>query len=684
MPVVLWLSLLPAAPAAAPLSWQVQDTNSQPTGQVVRVSLVVGDFKGELAATCRLHEDGVVRHELRPILLGAGEVDLLEVQNTRDLAVTCTFTGRDLRDAAGVAYAGGRFPEIAIRFSPAARSLAADRAGITLAPVPDPSDSMLLSAGAVPDLVVDSLELLASIAYDRAKSRAYAIVGDRVETWVCDEARFPSAAGTAPTLRLGGVYTLDALPAGEPLLPGTCGTLRSLDSVVAWANNADTVARSVAGDLYALVTAALTDWGRWELPGGDGLSSAWVDRHLDFLVRTAASTLRDEVLDGGEPSVEDARVALAALVVHPWQEGAVSVTDQQVGPLLDAVFAIAGPCLADPAACDEVALARGLAAPWRVYAGEVADLSGESWWPAVSQRLPAVVGAMREIVAATEQDGVAAQRAFISLGFELAELVLDVVANAPAEVRGLVHGAREVYAALVQGDHVRATTAALATVTSLFEADPTPDGLKTLRGTLLRAAPVVAVLAANARSLEEAAANPEEAEALREARKEALEAVIDASTNRDGREGETIVSLGANVGVVPLSLSVEDGELGYTAGHFPVTLPMGVAVQHLGRAPAHRPAGARPASFVAGYHLQLSPVDLALFLPEASSGAGDVTEDLQWSDFLMFGGQAGVAFYRPQDVFTLAADVRYTPFEDDADLRVALVLSYYVPFFDLN
>lgn len=244
------------------------------------------------------------------------------------------------------------------------------------------------------------------------------------------------------------------------------------------------------------------------------------------------------------------------------------------------------------------------------------------------------------------------------------------------------------------------------------------DAAEKLLQAVTRITPVAQVLLSNAQSLELATLDPESATAQREARKKNIEALIDATTQRKGRSGQVIVSLGANVGLIPgyvglrspsdpatkklescLSSFIgapncevptgavdENGDLlketASEVAYIPLTLPMGIAVDYMARpCPAAANGTCNPdRRWTVGFHAQISPVDLGLFLPK---DADKPLEDLTWNDFLMIGTSAGLAFGTPQNMFVVGGDLRYAPYARDTTQIMATV-SYYVPFFDFN
>jgi hypothetical protein len=168
--------------------------------------------------------------------------------------------------------------------------------------------------------------------------------------------------------------------------------------------------------------------------------------------------------------------------------------------------------------------------------------------------------------------------------------------------------------------------------------------------------------------------------ALAQTRKETLEALIDATTDRSAREGDWVLSVGANVGVAPVAWQ-DTASLFDTSS--PVFTPavgslsMGFAAQWL------------PEEFV-GFHSMIYLFDLGqyLFIDEDELALGDVS----WRNAFTVGVQVGATFMvgNPNTLFTLSGFLQYSPTIPGGDTgyedfrQFGVLLSYYVPFFDLN
>jgi hypothetical protein len=220
------------------------------------------------------------------------------------------------------------------------------------------------------------------------------------------------------------------------------------------------------------------------------------------------------------------------------------------------------------------------------------------------------------------------------------------------------------------------------------------------RRALRKTAQLLGAVASYARTYDETKSlDPAEA---RKARKQALEALIDAATDRHGREGDAIWSLGSPVGISvgarwtagdadryqsEAAAFYEDTDFG-----FQWRVPLSLVWQRL---PKQDECIVNNRWFrgTCGTHLALSVADLGQL---ARSG-----DDLRWSDFLGVGLQAGVLLGSAKHSVVVAAELTWAPglyerevkIETDAGTETrtlsgaftaGVALAYYVPFFDLN
>lgn len=155
----------------------------------------------------------------------------------------------------------------------------------------------------------------------------------------------------------------------------------------------------------------------------------------------------------------------------------------------------------------------------------------------------------------------------------------------------------------------------------------------------------------------------------KEARKKALETLIDSATDRRERGRDVILSLGSNVGFSS-TWSTEQSH------QFALRVPLSLSLQYL-------PSGSGVAGFRSfwGLHVGVQVADLGQFI--LPKGEGDVT----WSSFVAPGLEVGFLFGQPNRTFALTGHISYAPtLTDDSKpaWRGGISLSYYVPFFDLN
>lgn len=178
------------------------------------------------------------------------------------------------------------------------------------------------------------------------------------------------------------------------------------------------------------------------------------------------------------------------------------------------------------------------------------------------------------------------------------------------------------------------------------------------------------------------------AEQAREARKAAIESLIDSATERSDRNGEWVYSLGVNPGFSIPSWQRTLGTDGANSFERPrLQLPFGVAFQRL------------PNKKLLGLHLHFmaSVLDLGQLVPSSAQvgmdGETTIRDDLDWHHVVSLGGQVGFILGTPEHAFIVGVEARWAPtlFErtvkmepESGVLRYGFFASYYVPLFDFN
>jgi len=160
-------------------------------------------------------------------------------------------------------------------------------------------------------------------------------------------------------------------------------------------------------------------------------------------------------------------------------------------------------------------------------------------------------------------------------------------------------------------------------------------------------------------------------------RKEIIEALVTATTDRSQRADDWIVSLGVDVGFDVSGYQWIDGAgKAFTPQ---LLMPLGVFVQR-------GPHGGAP-----GIHAGAFVADLAQYASYQSDGT---TTDPRWDTAITVGAQLGMVVGSIADPFVLGIDARYAPTlfssakssepATGGTVRLGVFASYYVSLFDLN
>jgi hypothetical protein len=166
----------------------------------------------------------------------------------------------------------------------------------------------------------------------------------------------------------------------------------------------------------------------------------------------------------------------------------------------------------------------------------------------------------------------------------------------------------------------------------------------------------------------------EDPKAAHEARKHALEGLIDSATDRTDRDGDWILSVGSNVG---LSATWSKGfrtEGDWGKAEPSVRVPLGLALD-------------LPRWSCVTLHLGIQLADLGQFVHRSDNKLDDV----RWDDFVSPGVELGVSIPKLDRALNLSVHAAYAPtiptdpsMARDGVWRVGLSVGYYVPFFDFN
>lgn len=514
----------------------------------------------------------------------------------------------------------------------------------------------------------DALKLIAEIVIERAQSRAYQLVADMLDE-LCENIKNPWD------------------PAHGTLLPKTCATIAHVD-LHDLASAGKTLEASVAEDLVALLGERLAHAKAKVARAQDAGGAGEID--WNSLWAPMLSLVRD-VLAGRKVDKRQAQLLLveAANLV-------IKTEGEEMKPVKLAFAAIAT-CYAS-AQCDARLIADIINHPTNYFFDATTDDAGAGWAAAeqfVARGLRIVDPPAGTSTTETLKDSIAL----------LADVVNQVEGCKPEDAWAAAHAlskcpndptppipicklvdhAHTTIDAIIDGD----ARAAIVSSVSLIE-DGLPDEQKER---LKKVSAIVAAIASYAKAYplkSDGTMDEKGIQANRDARKKAIEGLMDATTDRRQRSGAWVVSLGVNVGGLAGGRWFNAEEYRETRRSlsanpmYPqLSLPMGVAIQKL---PSPMFGSKR---FGLGFHSQLTVLDLAQYV--GYSQDSKVT-DPTWSTSLALGAQLGVLIGTSSDAFFIGPEFRYSPTmfpssNGDGRAGVASIgfgIGYYVPVFDFN
>ncbi len=528
---------------------------------------------------------------------------------------------------------------------------------------------------ATPQVLVDMFSILAEIAFERAKAKSFSLLSDKARDVVC-------AKLTGTALRKAAAdadaEALKWLPQGDaPLLPQTCEVIQGL-RIQELAASGKSLYTAFLRDLVALSLMSVTQHKSLD-------ANSLEVNLLEPLLQPLLSAVQMHVLNVGTLTERDVQVMFLTLA-----KDYVKITDSMRGdgalqPALCPVrlaLAVVAECQAR-GGCDAPAISEYLQKPEKY----LSDSQCQEQWNRFLPNTSLLISRGLEIVRPSK--ALAPQLLLRNLTSFMLDVIALLAKHSPnlrfpfdqeslTALGNIISGVLEQEIQMVLTGGGRFVTHGLASATS-----KPIDGSAT---TYLRK--FTAVTGAIASYAQSYAANGEalddkQAKAQREARKRAIESMMELTTSRSARAGDFIASLGIMPGV-----SVFGGQAGpgvkddgvNKLQYAQLALPTGIALQWLPKA-----------SSCLGWHLQVSFVDLAQFVSFDGSARPSMNS-LTWADFVLVGLQGGILLGNsPNALFFLGADLRYAPtlsFQDPPGkqgvFRGSFNVGYYVPFFDFN
>ena len=579
-------------------------------------------------------------------------------------------------------------PNDALRWDPATDGALAMAAAGRLVTGVQPTNADL--RGAIPGGLVANqlLSLIVEIAVDRARRQGLAVVHSKIQKGVCE------------------FSVPEPFPLRPPVLPETCGLIQSTD-LLSLVGQARALRTSLTGDITRIAAAEFNQHFSDLPPFNQALAAA-----LALVRRTATPDFRlriEDVRPIGEAFVNAAwateapagtftpimtptrqnvalQVALSAARVYV-QAIALRAPVQQVENDRLSAGTAGAPPAALSAAIDIAAIIEQQARLCtKVYPAKTYPMSPCPQVPTALLDWTNLAVRALTVQTADLADLKGSLRASVQL---VLDTLLEVQANrlvggvadpAMANRLAVVTRVKAIAVAAVDTDLPRLITG-LAQIarTSLLEAcnEDCADRRKV--------SALLSGIAAYASTYVEVPDGASEAEAAKlievqhAARKQALESVIDAATDRRGRSGDRVWSLGTGVGVTFAGQQRAEAATTWLNESLQLSVPLGVAYQRL---PSDGWKGGIP------WHVMATVLELGSYV-----GKDKVTDEQpDWQAIFAPGIQVGIPLsVSPSNFFVIGGSLSFTPhFKSEPDDRVrgavrrSIFVNFFVPLWDFN
>ncbi|APR87971.1 hypothetical protein A7982_13320 [Minicystis rosea] len=519
---------------------------------------------------------------------------------------------------------------------------------MTIASAPQPPGGRSLDSAS--GIATELVTILTEVAADKAKAGAFNLVAEEVRHAVCEDLIVTDSLARNPSLQKG-----------QPLLPRTCEALKKL-RLADLSSSATVLAPELFDDLLRL--ALLDVKGRTKLDPA------------------AVAQLVSEALRGYHAPDRAAQQIFQGLANREiiWDGANQAEMDLQI------VFATVQACTEKEGGCKAADVEQMLRHAGELFITEEGQEIKPEWFDRAFTLAPLVLKGLEVVQPRSDATPKSIAVVTIDLFFEMENRLQGcndskkVCDNDSKKVCDELDDLRGMSVGILNGESHRALVSGAKLVEAMLEKD-----LEARNGRAVKLIMnVMGTLTAYASTY---ASNPkddaEKLKALHQARKEAIEGLVTALTDRRGRGGAVIVSLGVDPGVIGGVHWQQTADNYKTLhGSIPVvTLPMGLAVEKLPASQEHIGCGG---------HFQLSVLDLAQFLSVNNDGT---VSKPTWASAFMAGVEAKVLIGKPSGAIGIGADVRYSPglfatsndlTKSGGDFRLGLSVSYYVPFIDFN
>lgn len=561
----------------------------------------------------------------------------------------------------------------------------------------------------VPAALAELFQILGEVAVEKAKSKGFALLSERIKKVVCvelpDQLQTKLHASIVKALRITDEDVLKRYPQPPKLLGNTCAVVSHLRLA-----DLSTIRKP-------LLSALLRDLG--ELGLAAVVTPAWM-AVLNHISETAVNQAdKQQALDEVGGLLGAIRESLHGLIIDQtpfgWRDAQqlllrASQVDWtkalpknlDVGCGVDLTFAIVARCAADQSCNVVTDVAAIIDHPPRYFNLERCNetLSGSLYkqWPDIERF---VARAIDVFMMPPEIRPEVRMKGLITLTIDIVDRILEARppgSGTPEEIkkqrerqRLILGGLRQFTIAATSGD-IPEIIVAIGGLTQGLLSDLVETSEQ--RAALAKALQMISAVTAYASTY--VSTNADDIKQRHEARKKAIEDLVDSATSRTERSGDWIVSVGGNVGASLVGGQYLVSRPGLDLALPQLSLPLGVAVQKLARGNRCGDQGSVACRYL-GFHLQISPIDLGQFV--SYDGNFQITST-RWANFVTAAVQAGALIGPPSSPFMVGLDLRWAPTlftqaEAQADpmappaerggaFRFGLFFGYYVPFFDFN
>ncbi len=553
--------------------------------------------------------------------------------------------------------------------------------------------------------VDELLSTVAEVVVERARGRATKVLTDRLTALLCDELKIDSTTKRA-------LYD-DPESMDNRLFSSTCKRVQHI-RIEDLLGSGRELLNSIQSDFILLTMNVLkhkmVNWISVDLAQGLASAGPLPAGAADNALKTAAEHVLKEMIDqlarqqssGKLQGSLDAQRLLLVFAKQEWSNIRKQVKNkpdlETIVAALQVAFAVMQQC--HQQSCDVRMVRTMLEEHAKLYIKNDANCQ----WNAIKEKWPDldhfVLQGMAVLTPAKGASSAGQMAIATDLVFEFTEKLRKSLEQEHPALQiwePVLKSSRGLIVAALRGDLQQMIVPASELMTPLSGVVAKEGDRDALKNSFDRVAKLLVAAGSYISSyVPQDQATPEQQKAQQQARKRAIESLIDEATRRSERDGAWVLSLGVGAGLLGGGQWLPvDGQPAEAKWLLPqLSLPVGLTVQRL---PDRR--SGNPFWRYFGPHFQLSALDIAQYVSYDQQGK---LSQPTWSSAFSLGGQVGVVLGSFQTPVIIAADVRYSPtlfsrIETHTDdngtsteisaagaLRFALFLGTYFPLFDFN